>query len=155
MLTKILKGVLLLLFLSSMANAATYTNNTSPAPNVYFETMPLIFTPTYVLSTGVFDSASIGIGVINKCINNTTSNCPVSTDSVSDGGTFYFYNVDNGEYISALFTANVGFSNFTIYNPAPTPPTTEVPLSPLGKLLLALSFMGASLMMLRRKGAKV
>ena len=109
----------------------------------------------YTITNGNYSSNG-GENNIGYCSSATDTTCLLANRPahINSGDWVYVKNTtEASDYFKAQFVYGTGFQNAQAHNPAPAP--TAVPLSPFSKLLLALLFMGASLMMLRRKGAKV
>ena len=111
-------------------------------------------TATWNVADGNYEDTALE-GNVGYCNSATDTTCLLANRSahLNDGEWLYVKNTSGTDYYKAQFIDGTGFQNAQAHNPAPT--ATAVPLSPLSKLLLALLFMGASLMMLKRKGAKV
>lgn len=95
------------------------------------------------------------------CVGPLASSCTQVGGIIdfTEGLTYVFKNLtDPGgdhEYFATTMTGGTLSSPVLYTFPSTKPSPTAVPLSPFSKLLLALLFIGASLMMLRKKRAKV
>jgi len=159
-----LRGIFVLLLLSSISEAdnciswsVNNTINGNSEAMFYCSGINLdSTTATWFVANGNYAN-NTNESLVGYCSSATDTTCLLANrpGHINSGDWVYVKNNSAGatDYFKAQFVDTVGFQNAQAHNPAPAP--TAVPLSPLSKLLLALLFMGASLMMLRKKGAKV
>ncbi|MBU1667523.1 putative Ig domain-containing protein [bacterium] len=130
---KLLISLVLIFSFTSVAFAIgeNYITNTFNGKGyIYDRTPPGTRSSSYALTDGSYVKDNTN-NFINRCESNAT-NCDASLDqtTLSNGGTYYFYNETTNEYVTATFTYDVGFSDLIVYIKEPTnstPTLTTIP----------------------------